>query len=205
MNLFERAKNILLTPNTEWPVIDGEADSVGSVFTGYAMPLAAIGPIVGALGMFLLSSLFGSFLGGLVHLGIGLGLGLALLGFIMALVSVFVLGLIINALAPTFGGTPDQGRAIKLAVYSSTSSWIGGLFTFIPLLGGLIALAAWVYSIYLLYVGLPVMMKAPAEKAVGYTVVVVIAAILLWLLVSFAIGAVTTAAMVGGMARLGMH
>jgi hypothetical protein len=205
MNLFERAKNILLTPNTEWPVIDGEADSVGSVFTGYAMPLAAIGPIVGALGVFLLSSLFGSLLGGLVHLGIGLGLGLALLGFIMALVSVFVLGLIINALAPTFGGTPDQGRAIKLAIYSSTSSWIGSLFTFIPLLGGLIALAAWVYSIYLLYVGLPVMMKAPAEKAVGYTVVVVIAAILLWLLVSFAIGAVTTAAMVGGMARLGMH
>ena len=205
MNLFERAKNILLTPKTEWPVIDGETDSVGSVFTGYAMPLAAIGPIVGAFGVFLLGSLFASFLGGMAHLGIGLGLGLAVLGFLMALVSVFVLGLIINALAPTFGGTSDQGRAIKLAVYSSTSSWIGGLFAFVPLLGGLIAFAAWLYSIYLLYVGLPVMMKAPAEKAVGYTVVVIIAAILLWLLVSFAIGALTTMAMVGGMAALGAH
>lgn len=202
MNLIQRAKNIILTPKTEWPVIAEESDSVGSVFTGYAMPLAAIGPIFGALGMLVFSSLLGA---GLVHIGAGLGIGIAVIGFVMALISVFVLGLITNALASTFGGTANQGQAIKLAIYSSTASWIGGLFGFIPFLGGLIAFAAWLYSIYLLYTGLPVMMKAPAEKAVGYTVVIIIAAILLWLLVSFVIGTITAMAMVGGMAALGAH
>ena len=36
-----------------------------------------------------------------------------------------------------------------------------------------------VYSLYLLYLGLPVLMKSPKEKALGYTLVVVLAAIVL--------------------------
>ena len=50
MNLVERAKNIVLQPNQEWPVIAGEATDTKSLFVGYAMPLAAIPSIAAWLG-----------------------------------------------------------------------------------------------------------------------------------------------------------
>ena len=43
-------------------------------------------------------------------------------------------------------------------------------------------------GLYLLYLGLPVLMKAPAEKALGYTAVVIIAAIVLFLIVGLETG-----------------
>src|SRR6266704_1281620 len=48
--LLERAKNILLKPNAEWPVIAAETTSTGKLYTGYIVPLAAIGPIASIIG-----------------------------------------------------------------------------------------------------------------------------------------------------------
>ena len=48
--LIDRAKSILLKPKSEWEVIDAEPASVGSIFIGYAMILAAIPPLAGLVG-----------------------------------------------------------------------------------------------------------------------------------------------------------
>lgn len=184
MNLIERAKNIVLRPKTEWPVIAGETPSTTDLFTGYAIPLALIGPVAGFIGF----SAFGAMIPGGMQLGAGLGLVSAVLSFVLALAAVFVLGLIINALAPTFGGTQDKAQALKLAVYASTPSWLGGIFGLIPLLS-ILSLLASAYSIYLLYLGLPVLMKSPQEKSVAYTAVAIAAAIVLWIIVSALTGA----------------
>ncbi len=201
MNLIERVKNIILTPKTEWPVIAGESATTSGLFTGYAMPLAAIGPIFAAIG----SILFFSLLSFGVHIGTSFVLIGALLSFVLSLVMVFVLGLIINALAKTFDGTPDSTQALKVAIYSMTASWVGGVFGIIPVLGGLLALAATIYSIYLIFTGLPVLMKAPEDKAVGYTAVVVVIAIVLWIVVSMITSAVLALGVIGGAAAIGMH
>lgn len=50
MALMERAKNILFQPKQEWPVIDVEQTSVGALYTGYIIPLAAIGPVASLIG-----------------------------------------------------------------------------------------------------------------------------------------------------------
>jgi hypothetical protein len=106
--------------------------------------------------------------------------------YLLTLGGVFVLALIIDALAPSFGGTQNQVQALKVSAYSSTASWVAGIFGLVPALGilGILGL----YSLYLLYLGLPVLMKAPAEKAMGYTVVVIIAAIVLFLVVGLVAG-----------------
>jgi len=95
---------------------------------------------------------------------------------------VFVLALIIDALAPTFGGQKNPIQALKVAAYSATAAWVAGIFGLIPALGflGLLGL----YSLYLLFLGLPILMKAPEDKAMGYTLVVIVAAIVLGYLVS---------------------
>jgi hypothetical protein len=120
------------------------------------------------------------------------GLSMAIVSFVMALVGVFVIALVIDTLAPNFGGEKNQGQALKVAAYSFTPAWLAGVLNLIPMLGVLVLLAS-LYGLYLLYLGLPVLMKAPEDKAVPYTAVVVVCAIV----VSLVIGAV--AGIFGGM------
>jgi Yip1-like protein len=180
MSLMERAKNIILTPKTEWPVIDTEQTSTGALYTGYIIPLALIGPVAQIIGW----SVFGMSLPfvGTFRIPIGYAVRTAVITYVASLVSVFVLALIIDALAPTFGGQKNQMQALKVAAYSSTAAWVAGIFGIFPALAilGLLGL----YSLYLLYLGLPVLMKAPEDKAVGYTVVVIICAIVLWIIIA---------------------
>ena len=44
-SLAARVKGIILRPSPEWDIIDGEPATVKGLFTGYAMILAAIGPL----------------------------------------------------------------------------------------------------------------------------------------------------------------
>jgi hypothetical protein len=181
MSLMERAKNIVLTPKTEWPVIDGEQATTGGLYTSYIIPLAAIGPIASIIGW----SVFGMSLPfvGSFRIPIAYAVRAAVVSFIATLVGVFVLALIIDALAPNFGGQKNQIQALKVAAYSATAAWLAGIFSLFPPLAilGLLGL----YSLYLLYLGLPVLMKAPEDKAMGYTVVVIICAIVLGIIVSY--------------------
>jgi Yip1-like protein/zinc ribbon protein len=187
--IIARAKNILLTPRTEWPVISAESRTSAEVWMGYVAPLVAISAIAGGLGMMVFGITVP--LLGTIRVGPVPTIAHVIMQFVMTFVGLFVLSLIINALAPTFGGQKDSLRALKTAAYSFTPAWVGGLLTLFPALGiiaGLIGL----YGLYLLYLGLPVMMRSAQEKAVGYTAVVVLCAIVISIVVSLAVGAVLT-------------
>ncbi len=177
MALIDRIKNICITPKTEWPVIAGETTTTANLLTGYVLPLAAIGAVAGFVG----SSVIGHtlpFVGGHYRTPIIAGIGIAIFTLVMAVIAVFVLSLIINALAPSFGGEKNSDQALKVAVYSYTASWLAAVFHALPWFGILAVLGS-LYSLYLLYLGLPRLMKCPEDKAIGYTVVVVICAIVL--------------------------
>lgn len=195
MNLIERAKSILLQPKETWVTIEAEATDVATLYTRYAMILAAIPAVCGFIGLSLIGfSAFGvsvrvPFLSGLVNM---------VVSYAMSLAGLFVLGLIIDALAPTFGGQKSQIQALKVAVYASTAAMLGGVFSLLPSLSVLGLIAA-LYSIYLLYTGLPVLMKNAPEKSVVYTVVVIVAAILFGVIM----GAVSSLFMPRGGAMFG--
>ena len=178
MNLVARAKGILLSPRNEWTVIDGEPATVASLYTGYIIPLAAIPAIAGFIGL----SIFGvGVLGNTFRVPILRGLSSACVQYVGALLGAYVLALIIDALAPNFGGQKNPIQALKVAAYASTASWLSGIFLMLPSLRilGLLGL----YSLYLLLLGLPKLMKAPEDKALGYTAVVVICAVVLAMVV----------------------
>jgi hypothetical protein len=174
MSLIERVQSILLKPKQTWPVIAAEGGDVAGIFTRYVMILAAIPAVATFIGM----TLFG--IGGFgltMRIPVGAALGSMIIGYVMSLVMVFVLALIVNALAPTFGGTKDQVAAVKVVAYSMTASFVAGVLGLLPslaILGSLIGLA---WAIYLLYTGLPVLMRSPPEKAGAYTAVVMVCAI----------------------------
>ena len=175
--LIARVKGILLTPKTEWPVIAGESTTVGDLYKGYIVWLAAIPP----LAAFLVTMRFSA----------SLALSQLIVTYALGLAMVFVVALIVDALAPTFGGTRDRVQALKTVAYCSTASWIAGIAAILPFISVLIMLVAGIYGIYLLYLGLPHTMKCPQDKAAGYTAVIIIVVIVLSFLIFAVIGAVT--------------
>jgi hypothetical protein len=176
MNLTERAKNIILQPAQEWSVINQESGNAAELFRSYIAPLAAIGPVASIIGL----SIFGvsSTVAGTYRVPLGNAIGHAVTTYVFALIGTYVLALIIDALAPTFLGTKNNFQALKVAAYSSTAAWLAGIFNLLASLALLHILG--LYSLYLLYLGLPILMKAPREKALPYTIVVVIAAIVIF-------------------------
>ncbi len=179
MNITERIKGILLSPKEEWQTIAGETTTISELYKNYIILLAAIGPVTSFIGM----SLVGVSLptGGTLRVPITTGITSAVVQYGLTLVSVYALAFIIDALAPTFSGEKNIGQALKLATYSYTPGWLVGIFALIPSLGifGILGL----YGLYLLYLGLPVLMKSPKEKSMGYTVAVIIAAIVIFVVI----------------------
>jgi len=188
MGIVDRIRRICLTPATEWSVIESEVTPQGTIVAGYLLPLAAVSAVAGFIG----GSLVGRTLPfiGTYRVPFTSGLVGAVLAIVMTVVFVFVLGAIVNALAPTFGASKDSARAFKVAAYSATPGLAAGVFQVLPSLFVLTALAG-LYGLYLLYLGLPRLMRCPPDKAVGYTAAVVVCAIIVGVVLGAAVSAVT--------------
>jgi hypothetical protein len=194
MNLQERVTRILKQPKLEWPVIEAEPSDIATLYRSYIMPLAAIPAISGFIGMVVVGISL-PFVGRYRY-GIAEALRAEIFQYVGQLISCFVAAFVIAKLAPTFNSRDDQVQALKLVAYSTTPVWIAGVLNLIPVLAVLILFAA-IYSIYLFYLGVPVLMKTPAEKVIPYMIVSILVIIVVW----FVIGAIL--ALAGGAARVG--
>ena len=194
--LIARVKAILTTPKTEWPVIAAEPATVADLYKNYIIWLAA----VPAVCQFIKGSFIGyGMLGVHYRTPIGAGITGLIVGYALSLALIYVVALIVDALAPSFSGQKNQVQALKTVAYAWTASWVAGIAALIPWLGFLIILAALVYGIYLLYLGLPSTMKCPPDKAGGYTAVtIVIAIVLSWIIGIVVAGIIGTGALMSG-------
>jgi hypothetical protein len=196
MAMVMRVVHILVQPNAEWEVIKQERTDLQTLYLKYVCILAVIPAIAG----FIANAFVGSLTAG--RIGVGAALGAAATGYVMSLILVFVVALIADSLAPSFGGRKNIDRALKLVAYSMTASWVAGAFAFIPVLGWLISLLGGLYALYLFYLGAPVLMKT-GEKTIGYTAVTVAIAIVIGFVMGMLSAAIFGAAgMMGGMGRL---
>jgi hypothetical protein len=190
VGLVARAKALILQPSTTWDEIEREPATIQGVFTSYVLPLAMIPVICNFIGQLVFGAGFG--FGGFgvtvrfspVYLAVQAVLMLA-----VSLSMVFVLAYIIDALAPSFAGFKDRVQAFKVAAYAPTAGWIGGVFGLLPALG-ILAFLGGLYSLFLLYKGLPKLMKAPQERATSYFAVVVLVAIVVGLISSAITGGI---------------
>jgi hypothetical protein len=184
MNIADRAKNIIITPKTEWPAIAAEEPNVGQIISGYVIPLALIPAIAAMLGY------------GLIGRGpassFTWGIAMAIIGFVVALGGVYLTAYVIDMLAPNFGSQKNFGRAMQLVAYSYTPAWLAGILNIIPALGVLVLIAS-LYGLYLMYLGFPHTMKTPDDKVVVYMVVSIVVLIVVY----FVLTALLTAIVLG--------
>jgi Yip1 domain len=179
MNLVERAKNIIITPKTEWPAIASETPNTQQILVTYILPLALIPVIANIIGWGFVGAIFTS-----VQWGIAMGL----VQFCSVIISIFIASFVINALAPNFASTKDSGRALQLVAYSYTPSLVGGIFALIPAISWLGSLFA-LYGLYLCYVGIPHMMKTPKDKVAVYFIVsLIVIVVVYWIIAAILTG-----------------
>lgn len=179
--LIDRAKNMLLTPKAEWARVAAEAPDTNKLFIGYALPLLAIAAVCSLIGMSLIGVPF------LGRLPIAWSATQAIFSVAIGLVSLFVMSIIANALAPSFGSRQDTGRAQQLMVYGSTANMVGGMLAIFPPLG-ILGLLFGIYSIVLVYFGLPFVMNTPQDKQVVYLLVIVVANIVIFWVLFWVVG-----------------
>ena len=184
MSIVDRAKGILLTPKTEWPIIAAEPATTGSVIT-YAAILALIPLVASVLGAVLFVGRLG--------LGINLVLASAVISYLIGLGILFVMGIIAAALAPSFDGQNSQIQGLKLIVYAATPVYVAGVLQIIPGLNIIASLVGLAYGIYLIYLGARPVVGVPEVKSGGYTAVIVI----IWLILQLVVSAIIVTAIMG--------
>jgi hypothetical protein len=181
MDVVGRAKGLILDPRAEWARIAPEGGAPMDHFRAYAVPLAAVPAVAGLIG----GIVFGGFR------GIFGAIVIAILSYVLSLVGTFVMSKIIQAVAPSFGGDNDPLSAMKLAVYSPTASWLAGIFAIIPFLGFLAILG--LYSIYIYWVGVPIVTRVPPDRRLVFTIVLVIVAIVINVIIGAVVGGIVGA------------
>jgi hypothetical protein len=174
MNLVDRIKGMLVEPRSEWVTVAAEPATAQSLYTGWIMILAAVGPIALLLAM---------------H-----SIQFAVAQYVLSLITTFVLAVIVDALAPTFGGTKDFVASLKLVAYGYTAAWLADVYPLLGRPGYLLMLIATIYAFYTFVLGAPVLGKSSQEKAIPFTLVVVLCAIVLAFLTSFVFSGMTTMA-----------
>jgi hypothetical protein len=184
--LVTRARSIVLQPREAWPAIAAETDSITEIYRDYVIWLAALP----ALGVLIGTALFGIHVPilGTIRIGFGTLLAQAVLSYLTSLLVVFLLALVVDALAPTFAAGKSRIQAFKSVVYAITPVWLAGALYILPWVGALVMLvsvSAAVYSVYLLKIGLPRTMGCPEDKSWGYAITVIVAGIVLNLAAGF--------------------
>jgi hypothetical protein len=165
--ILSRAWGLLREPKKEWEQIRAEETTIPNILIGYVAPLAAIPPICDLIGQ----SLFNQAL----QVDLGQALIRTAVTWIVSVGLVFFLGILINVVAESFEADKNDLAAQKVAAYSLTPAFLSGVFSLWPPLWwlSLFALAA---MVYVMYRGLPILMRAPEETARGYAATVTIAA-----------------------------
>lgn len=116
-------------------------------------------------------------------------MAIAIYGALVA--GVFLLAYLIQWMAKTFDSTPEFTQSLELAAYTATPLLMVGITALFPVLWFFViaVLVALVYSVYLLYSGVPIMMNIPEEKGFIYSSSVVTCGLVM-LVAMMAIGAI---------------
>lgn len=198
MDIVERAKAITLNPAATWPVIEAEKHDAKSLFVPYLLILAAIPAICSFIGLSVVG--IGGF-GFNFRVPFASGLAMMITTYILSVIMTFGMGWLASALAPTFGGKSDLVQGLKLAVFGGTPMMLAGIFNILPALS-IVGLLVALYSLYVIYLGLPVLMKNPKEKTVVYMIVLILASIIAGVVLSMVTSAFTPS--MGGMGMGGI-
>lgn len=165
LGLIARIKAMMVAPQVEWPAVANESNDAPAI--RYTAILALIPALARLIGGWLIGG-YTPFLSALIG---------AVVAYALSFAVVFALALLLDLLAPRFGGRRDYSGALRLVAYSFTPVWLAGIFLLVPGASFLVLLG--LYGLYLMWSGLPVLMRSPSDRALPYVIAVAACAIAL--------------------------
>jgi len=184
--IIERVKDIVLKPRETWEVIAKEEATIPGLMKEYLLILAAFPALASFLGRWIVGIRIP--FAGVYRFSLGASLLNTIVWYVLTIAGIWVLGKVTSLLAPNFGAERDDMKGFKVAVYTYTPILAAGVLYIIPSLSPIIFIAG-LYGLYLLYIGLPIVMGSPKEKSLAYTIVIIVAVILIYII----LGAISTA------------
>src|SRR5262245_20040731 len=142
-SVIARAQAIVISPKTEWPAIAARPETVQGLYKDYLIVIAAIPAVFGFLQAVVLGvdiPFLGRHRVELVPCLLGM-----VLRYVSYLVAIYILALIVDALAPNFGGQKNKLNAFKTVAYASTASAVSGVAVILPIIGQLVMLVGGAY------------------------------------------------------------
>ena len=182
--IISRAMNMIIKPKAEWVNVSNETPNNSKSLT-YAVILL----LIPTISNFLAYGFIGVKMMGYTFKSIPSGVQQGLSSFIGGFLSLYVTAIVINALATSFDSEKNFGRSMQLVVYSMTPFWVGGIFFLIP---GFMPLVFFIgiYGLYVMYQGMPFVMRTPHHKTAGYLVVSLIVMIVVQVIVMLILGVI---------------
>jgi hypothetical protein len=172
VNAALRAKAILVDPLAEWAAIEKESGDAAFLLSHYVVLLALVPALFGFIGVCVIGVVVPGT--GTVRASLFDGLFGAIFGYVLTCATVLLLAIVMDFAAPLFGGRRDFDGACKLAVYSFTPVWLAGTFLILPGLRFLTLTGF--YGVYVLWLGVPRLLKVPEERSYLFAILVAVCA-----------------------------
>ena len=155
---------MIISPVREWKTIGQERSSMKALFLRYVLPMSLIPAVCSFIGY--------GFVGadGLLFRVSGLYWGTSMaIDSLITSFSVYLLGTwFVDRMAPAFGANRELNRSAQLVAYAYTPAWLAGIFYLLPMLQELVVLG--LYSVYLFYLGIPVIKRMPDDQRIAFTI-----------------------------------
>ncbi|HEY4788685.1 MAG TPA: YIP1 family protein [Bacteroidales bacterium] len=156
--VFNRARNIIVSPKTEWTVIQSEAQSKEVIIKTYAIPFMLIMTVCSVIGSIIMVS----------NMGFAIVRAIGIFG--LTYVGLYISALIINELTTSFNSKKDKDATFRLVIYSSTAYFI--IMSIVSLLPPLSMLSVFgLFSVYLFWEGTSILLETPEDNKIGFVVV----------------------------------
>ena len=155
---------LLINPDKAWAAIRKDSESPARLYLGHVLILALIPEVAGFVGTSQIGWQVGN--GPIMKLSVSSALSLSVMFYAAMLAGIFILGKFIDFFAATYEVGDTTPRGITLAAYTATPMFLIGVIAVYPniwvnMLAGLVAIT---YAVYLLYEGLPILMKIPEDR-----------------------------------------
>ncbi|MFN2328711.1 MAG: Yip1 family protein [Chromatocurvus sp.] len=163
--MIQHTIGLLLRPSEQWRVVAQLPEKSRNVLVLYPCIFALLPAIAWYYGTSQVGWTTG-LQGNVVRLTVESAFQISVLFYLVMVGSVAIIGFFIHWMSKTYGAESTVSKGIVIAGLTATPLFITGLVGFYPtlwldLLIGVVAIS---WSVYLMYLGIPIMMKIPEER-----------------------------------------
>ena len=155
---------IMFSPTATWEAIRDQEDSVLMTYLKFVLPISLLPAVAWYFG----SAVIGWELGDrTIRLTSTSAMQIMALFYLAMLIGTGMLGFMVHWMSETYeADTSTPGKGVMIAAYTLTPMYLCGATGFYPMLwlDMLLGCAAAAYAVYLLYIGVPIVMRIPSER-----------------------------------------